>query len=232
MSRWSLWAVALLVLAFVATRGTGQVKDKDKDPKTDPKPPVPTVPDKKDAEKKLLKTQNVAGEITYIEQNKQGFTLKVTYQYSELNQGEYNAMASEQQNALRAAARRDYNAQAGHLRSAAEHQSRLYSVKNTHKDFKIEAAENCKVRLPAPKAAFDDMGNVKKYTAKELAALRGPDKMFDGEWSDLTNGQIVQVTIVLPKPMAKPVKKDDLELKEDNKIEATKVAVLKQPVSK
>ena len=60
-----------------------------------------------------------------------------------------------------------------------------------------------KVRLPAPKTEFDDMGNLKKFTKKELDAKRGPDKLFDGEFGDLTNGQIVQVTIVMPKPVVR-----------------------------
>ena len=48
------------------------------------------------------------------------------------------------------------------------------------------------------------------------------------EVSDFKTGQIAQVTIVVPKPMPKPVKKDDIAL-EENKIEATKIAVLRQP---
>src|SRR5437879_8714991 len=111
----------------------------------------------------------------------------------------------------------------------AQHQANLQTVKSASKEYTIDAAENMKVRLPAPKTEFDDMGNLKKFTAKELAAKRGPDKMFDGEFGDLTTGQIVQVTILMPKPVAKPVKKDDLTLQEDPKIEATKVAVIRQP---
>src|SRR5437016_3662467 len=110
MIRCSPWGVALLVLAFVVAQGVAQDKDKaapkdavkkddakkDDAKKDDPKTPPPKVPDKKEAEKKLLKTQAVTGEIVHIEPNKQAFRLKVTYQYSELNQGAYNNMIAGQ----------------------------------------------------------------------------------------------------------------------------------------
>jgi hypothetical protein len=240
MSRCSPWGVALLVFAFVVGSGLAQDKKdavakdaaakdaakKDDAKKDDPKTPAPKVPDKKEAENKLLKTQLISGELVHIETNKQAFRIKVTYQYSEPNQGAIQAYAKAQQDYALA---RDINARNNALRAMMQHQANLYTTKSTSKEYGIEAAENMKVRLPAPKTEFDDMGNLKKFTAKELAAKRGPDKMFDGEFTDLTTGQIVQVTILVPKAPAKPVKKDDLTLQEDPKIEATKVAVLKQP---
>ena len=69
------------------------------------------------------------------------------------------------------------------------------------------------------------MGNVKKLTRKELAALRGKDRMFDGEFSDLTTGQIVQITLVKQR-QAPRTRKDNLE---ENKPQASKIAVLLQP---
>ena len=46
---------------------------------------------------------------------------------------------------------------------------------------------------------------------------------LDGEFSDLTNGQIVQVTLILPKAPMKVINKDDIQL-EENKLHATRVA--------
>lgn len=265
MSRWSLWSVALLFLAFVAARGAAQDKKdaapkdvakkdadkkdadkkdadkkdaakkdadkadkkdadkKDADKKPDPKMPAP---DKKDAEKKLLKTQMVAGELVHIEPNKQAFRVKVSYQYSEINQGAYQGMINAQREL---AAARDYNARNAALRNYATNQAKLYDIKTASKEIAIDGGENMKVRLNQPKAGFDDFGNLKKFTMKELKAMMGVDKMYDGEFSDLTVGQIVQATVVVPKAPAKPVKKDDLTLMEDPKIEATRVAVLRQP---
>jgi len=241
MNRWSTWVVAVLVVALIGFTGQAQDKkepekdavkkdgDKKDDKKDDKKPlPTPKVPDMKDAQKNLVKTGTIAGELVHVETGKQGFRVKVTYTYSELNQGEYRAMLESQANAQQCLARRDVNGYQNHLRAFAEHRSRLYSVKHSDKTFDLEAKEDMAVRLPEPKAAFDEMGNVKKYTPKELDALRGKDKMFDGEFSDLTNGQIVQVTLILPKAPMKVINKDDIQL-EENKLHATRVAVLRQP---
>src|SRR5262245_46357821 len=116
MCRLTSWGAALLVVSLIAVRGSAQDKDnkdapkkpdvknpdaKDPDPKKadakdapkkpDPKMPGPAVPDKKEAEKKLVKTGTLGGELVHIEPGKQQFRLKVTYQYSEVNQAEVNA---------------------------------------------------------------------------------------------------------------------------------------------
>lgn len=220
MRRCSLWVVALLSLSLFARPGVSQEKDKKDDPKPEKKEP-----EKKDPPKPAVKTVTVSGELTQIETGKQAFRLKVTEQYTELNQGAVNEIA-QAQNEMRTA--RD----AGTLLRARQKllgaQAKLYQVKTRTKDLMIDADADMKVRLPAPKSAFDDMGNIKTYTPKELAALRGPDKFFDGDFSDLTSGQLVQVTIIAPKPPMKPKSKDDVPL-EDPKLEATRVAVIKNP---
>lgn len=230
--RWLMSSVALLAVALIATeRSAAQDKDKKEDKK--PNVPAPMVPDAKDAVKKQLKTGKVLGELIHIEPNKQAFRVKLTYQYSELNQGALNGLLQAQRDA---AAARDVNALVNAQRAAAQHRANLYTVKTGHRELTIDAAEKFVVRMPVPKETFDDMGNVKKFTKAELDKLRGTDKLFDGEYSDLAVGQVVQVTLILPKPMPmKPKGKDDLDLTGDdpNKLEATHVAVLKmQPPPK
>jgi hypothetical protein len=243
MNRWSTWVVAMLVVALVGFSGQAQDKKepekkdavkkdgdkKDGEKKDDKKPPLPTpkVPDMKDAQKNLVKTGTIAGELVHVESGKQGFRVKVTYTFSELNQNEYRAMLESQAHAQQCLARRDVKGYQDHLRNALTHQSKLYSVKSADKTFDLEAKDDMVVRLPEPKTEFDEMGNVKKPTPKEVEAMRGKDRMFNGEFSDLTTGQIVQVTLILPKPM-KPLNKDDIQL-DDKKLEATRVAVLRQP---
>ena len=108
----------------------------------------------------------------------------------------------------------------------------LYTVKSTSKEVPIDTAEDCKVRMKYPKAEFDDKGNPKRYTAKELAALRGKDRLFDAEFSDLTPGQIVEVTLVRPKePPARPRSKDEVNL-DDYKPQASRVVIIAQPAPK
>jgi hypothetical protein len=81
------------------------------------------------------------------------------------------------------------------------------TMKLESKDFKVRAADNIRVRAIAPPLDYDDKGNVKKYTKKELEALKGPDKKLPGytaEYEALHAGQIVHV--YLAKNEANPVK--------------------------
>ena len=70
----------------------------------------------------------------------------------------------------------------------------------------------------------DEMGNIKKLTARDVAKLRGKDRMFDGAWDDLKMGQIVSVTYVVP-----PLKKKGEELDAaDSNLISTKVVVVQE----
>jgi hypothetical protein len=75
------------------------------------------------------------------------------------------------------------------------------AVKATQKvDFQV--AENVKVRMRALPEQFDEKGNIKKYSAEELAALKGKDKHLPGYESSLESlkpGQIVQVKLSTSK---------------------------------
>jgi hypothetical protein len=227
MRRWSLWLVALLTLSLVALQGAAQDAVKKDDPKTekkddpktekkdDPKPPV--TPEKKP----VVKTTVVTGEVASIKTGSQAIRLKVAR--PTLDEGAVREMATAQQEMARA---RNAQQLIQARQKLARAQARLYKMTTVEVD--IEGTEDLKVRLSAPKSAFDDMGNIKTYTAKELAELRGPDKLFDGEFSDLAPGQVVQVTVIVPKPPAKPMNKDDIPLN-DNKLEATKIVVAKTP---
>ncbi|MGH7170150.1 MAG: hypothetical protein ACRELF_01360 [Gemmataceae bacterium] len=58
--------------------------------------------------------------------------------------------------------------------------------------------DDVKVRMVQPPPAFDDKGNPKRYTRKELRELKGDPKLpgYPAEFSDLKPGQYVQVTLV------------------------------------
>src|SRR5262249_29698812 len=153
-----------------------------------------------------------------------------TITYSELNQGALNGLRQAQFDLARA---RDVNAVVDARNRIAQNQMNLYTVKTTHRDVSIETAENVQVRMAQPKAAFDDMRNIKTYTGKELAALRGTDRLFDAEFGDLATGQVVRVTLVRPKtpPPARPKGKDEVNL-DDYKLLASRIVILSQGVPK
>jgi hypothetical protein len=87
----------------------------------------------------------------------------------------------------------------------------------TIKTFEVKAGEGMKVRLNFPPVQYDDQGNLKKYTNKQLAALRGKSKWpgyYPGEVEMLKVGQMVEVYFAKSAaPITKPGprKKGDVE---------------------
>jgi hypothetical protein len=79
-----------------------------------------------------------------------------------------------------------------------------------HRDFDLQSTEDAQVRLQDPPVQYDEKGNRKKYTPKELRELKGDPKLpgYAADWSDLKVGQTVKVTVTRPKNKDKD-KKDD-----------------------
>jgi hypothetical protein len=68
-------------------------------------------------------------------------------------------------------------------------------------DVKVMTTDDVKVRTKNPPVAYDDKGNKKKYTAKELKELKGDAKLpgYAAEFSDLKQNQVVEVSLVRKK---------------------------------
>jgi hypothetical protein len=89
----------------------------------------------------------------------------------------------------------------------------------TMKPFEVRAAEKCKVRMMYPPVQYDDAGNLKKYTQKELAAMKANSKLpgFPADFDLLKTGQYVELYMAKPPPAAKstgtppPMKKKKME---------------------
>src|SRR6266542_1079194 len=231
--RWTLLPLSALLSALLIAPLVA-ADDKKNDPKTPPKvsekkdaPKLapPKVPEKKEAENKLIKAGEVAGELVSVEPTKNSIKVKVPLRYSELNQGAVNGLMQAQIDLRNA---RDYNGVYNARRAMAKHLSELYTIKTSSIEIPVDAADECKVRMAQPKAVFDDMGNVKKLSAKDLAALRGKDRLFDAEFSDLSPGQLIRVTLVKPKTVPTgPKTKDDLKF-DDYKLQASRIIILSQ----
>jgi hypothetical protein len=72
-------------------------------------------------------------------------------------------------------------------------------LKDVSEDVTLQFTEDVKIRMPEPPEAFDEKGNFKKYTPKELDELKGPDKTLPGytaSWENLRPGQIVELRLV------------------------------------
>ncbi len=101
-------------------------------------------------------------------------------------------------------------------------QQNPYNVMTGTKDITFHTADEVKVRFSSPPAAFDEKGNVKKYTADELKELKGMGddaKLpgYQGTVEKLTAGMPVQVKTVANKPKKEEKKPDDKDKKPDDK---------------
>lgn len=116
-------------------------------------------------------------------------------------------------------------------------------------EIKLVAADNLKVRVLRPPQDFDEKGRPRRYTSKELKALKGEgeDAKLRGYMADfdsLKQGQIVSVTVVKkqeakkpsekpkPKPKPKPKRKGKDEPAEEEEKEpllAALVIILGEP---
>jgi hypothetical protein len=82
----------------------------------------------------------------------------------------------------------------------------------------LRVGDHMLVRVQQPPPAFDEKGNFKTYTQKELDELRGPDKRlpgFTGQLGALRQGQMVKVYLA-PRTAA-PATKDKAKEKDKSK---------------
>ncbi len=72
---------------------------------------------------------------------------------------------------------------------------------NSKQNVKVMTLDDVKVRTKNPPVAYDDKGNKKKYTAKELKELKGDSKLpgYSAGFEDLKTNQYVQVSLVRKK---------------------------------
>lgn len=73
------------------------------------------------------------------------------------------------------------------------------------KDFELRAAADIKVRTNYPPAEYDDKGNLKRWTMKDLKALKKGSKLpgYPVEYDALRAGQTVAVYLAKPLPASK-----------------------------
>jgi hypothetical protein len=109
----------------------------------------------------------------------------------------------------------------------AARQNNAVHTTTEHKGFDLDAVADAQVRRQDPPVQYDEKGNVKKYTDKELKELKGPDTKLTGyaaDWTDLKVGQMVKIT--LTKAQDKKDNKD--KDKTDTKPRASQVLIVKE----
>jgi hypothetical protein len=202
----------------------------DKDDKKD---------DKKPEGDRLVSLGQVAGVLTSMGGSESGYTIKVTLHVVQPNpQAQLELLRKNQhlvQRQIQIMNNRNWVQRQQQmlqlLRDAQQAPTNLFTVKEVQQDVKASPAEDMKVRLSQPPAAFDDKGNIKKYTVKELKELKGPDNLpgYTGTLEDLKTNQLVLVYLAR-KPLKagdKPKEKDaDKVLDKDNPLLIRMIVVL------
>jgi hypothetical protein len=191
---------------------------------------------------KMIKAGELTGNIIAINESKKSMRVKVTYTVPKLNQGAVNQVTQAQLALQRAMANRNPRQQYQAVQQAQlqllRAQQNLYTMQQKSQELELETTEDVKVRMAKPPDQFDDKGKPKKYTAKELKALKGPDPKlpgYQGEFSDLRKGQDVTVNLVkkkdAPKAPTKPKagKDEDVDLLANHLPQASMVMILREP---
>jgi hypothetical protein len=107
-------------------------------------------------------------------------------------------------------------------RQLSRAQARALKVANVSQNVDFQAADDVKVRFLHLPAAYDDRGNLKKYTPAEIKELKGKDASLPGFESSvdaLKVGMTVQVKLTRHQPRPAPATKDkeaDPKEKKDN----------------
>lgn len=225
----SAFAALLLALTVLPARAAD---DKDK---KDPAPDAKKDADKKDDvnTEKTIKAGQVTGKVVSVNETAKSITLEVAYQVP--NVGELQAVENAKINLARAIAGRDYGGAANAQRDLAYHSALAARGDRKTKNVDITGTDDVKVRLAEPPPAYDDKGNIKKRTEKELKELKGDSKLpgYPGDWSDVRQGSYVTLSLVKKKEVhhAEPKPKDaDPDPLGDNEPQASLIEVLAEPM--
>jgi len=170
--------------------------------------------EKKPEGDKLVSLGQVAGVLTGMGGSEANYTVKVTLHVVQPNpQAQLDLLKKNQQlvqRQMQIMTNRNWVQRQQQIlqlmRDAQQAPANLFTVKEVQQDVKATPADDMKVRLSQPPAAFDDKGNLKKYTAKELKELKGPDNLpgYTGTLEDVKTNQLVLVSLA-----RKPTKAGD-----------------------
>jgi hypothetical protein len=160
----------------------------------------------KKKQEKFTWGQEIIGKLHVDGNSQKDFTLHISQKVREPDYGAIQQYAQQQQQLqqqqVRMAMARSIqdrqnamNQYANTMNQLQQTQMRLYRVKDVNIDVQLRYAENMKVRLYQPPVDYDEKGNLKKYTNKELQELRGKENLpgYTAELDALRTGQTVKV---------------------------------------
>jgi hypothetical protein len=235
MKRIGLFIAFLTVLGFLLSDSAAQDAKKDADkaekkdePKKDEKKTDPEKKDEKEPKKEKfvfstkLHTKLYSKILNIKADSNREFTVE-TQEVDPNKVTEIQKWSAQRQQQLaqqygQAASQKDFKARANALqtwmRDSSNYQAEM-AKKNVYstKPMEVRATETAKVRSITPPIEFDDVGNEKKWTKKELEARKDKTGLpgYAVDFDALKQGQQVELWMVKPPPMKKgdKKKKDD-----------------------
>jgi len=228
MRRYHPWLSSVLLLAFVLPAFAADEKKPD---------PTKTPKDKQDAYDKMVTAGELTGKLVHWGENSQGYlSVEVRLKYGVPNLGEIQALNNckiELAKAAQITNAYDRQRRLTELQvDMAKHQANLVTYKEEAKTVDLQVGPDMKVRMAEPPVGFDEKGTVKKYTAKELKELKGPDPKLPGYTAtavNLAQDQIVTVYLAKKKDTAKPTPKDKDDKVGENRPQVTMILIREEP---
>ncbi len=227
-----LAGIAVLVLGLAVLPAFADDKDK-KDPAPDAKKDAPANTEK------TIKAGTVSGKVVEVNETGKSIKVEVTIEYSKPNYGEMQALESCEIQLRQAIAQRNYGNVASLQQQIAQHSLHTSSVERKTHQVDVAGTDDVKVRVAEPPPAYDDKGNIKKRTEKELKELKGdpkdPDYKLPGypaQFSDIKQGSYVKVSLVKKKethPSGPKPKDADPDPLGDNMPQASLIEILADP---
>lgn len=201
--------------------------------------PKPPKLDANTNSEKMVRAGRVAGKILAVMESKKTIKIQVTMILPEITAGALNSYVQAQQAVAKA---NSYQELVSAQRQLAQAEANLVTYHRVTKDYELQATDEVKIRIPKPAEQFDDKGDVKKLTKKQLRELKGDPKLpgYPGEFTHLREGQIVSVTLVRKKgvparptrpvrPRGKKDKLEDVDLLSENLPQASMIVVIAEP---
>jgi hypothetical protein len=192
--------------------------------------------DKAEPKDKLVSAGEFEGTLTQLDSTSKWFTVEVTQKIRYENQGAKQNIANLLVQRAQASQNRNLVDRARQLQSIdleiAKNQQNLIGTKDQKYTFELQAADEMKVRQAHPPVQFDDKGKPKRYTTKELAELKGPNKKLPGYTADFDNlhtGQKVKVYLAKKKSTVKSAPKDaDKDSAPDKRLSVVMIVILQE----
>jgi hypothetical protein len=219
----------VLLLLLAASTATAQKKDSDKE--------------KPQTKEKIASSGKFVAKLISAENTTRNFTVQVEFYEPDQNKvlanSQYDAQRRIEMAAIRNNPAEKQKQFVAHLYEMKKRERDMY--KKSAKNYDLVGEEEIKVRTMVLPINYDEKGKPKKYTKKELAEMKGPNKKLPGytaEFDSLHKDQKVRVYLAKQKKKTRPKNKDKEKDKEkdkdslDDRLPVVMVVILEEPPMK